>query len=192
MENVLKKIRDSYVSEIRRSLLGRDADDRLYCVFFPYFAWTAPAEELPEQGMRLDLLTQERRQKILDEHQDFGKRSYHSYCWAEFYGPSHLTLSLESKELETNLLRWYNYQQQDEFGLYNKSILNQIGRACTAACQSLNAMDWPHDRFTDDFVVFSSCYGDDPNDYGMKQCVTDEWISNKTSEGWFNSYFPIA
>ena len=192
MEDVLDKITNGYVRSIQSALLAAELDDRLYCAFFPFFAWTAPADELPSQGLCLDLLHESKRQEIIEKHHDLGKASYYSYSWAEFYGPNHRTIQIDDKELESHLLNWYRYQQSDEFGLYEKKILNQIGKSCTDACQQLNQFDWPDDRFTDDFIVFTSCAADDPNDFGMKQCLTESWISKKTRDGWFTSYFPLS
>ena len=172
MEQLLRDIELQYSRLIPATLSAAQLTERLYGVFVGYHAWNAEPEDHAEMGMELSLLLESRRNQIFEEHRDPNEASYYAYSSSEFYPVPNVRI--ESEELRRNLLTWYSYQQSDQFGLYNAKVLDQIGRTLTSACRILNRQDWPTDHFTEDFIVFSECMSDDPSQFGLKQCLSEE------------------
>ncbi|GAA5511109.1 hypothetical protein [Novipirellula caenicola] len=178
MKDTLESIERLYRNEIPRALGKLPDSPVLYGAFIPYSAWENDPESAAENGLAIFLLEQPRLQRLRESSSDPNEVSRQAYGWGEFMGGPET--SIESTDLHSALLHWYQYQgEQDE----SVDLLDDIGGAIARACLDLNSKGWNGNRFTDDFVVFTDCWGDEEHNVDLRACVTDQWIAAKRGDG---------
>ena len=190
MDALLTEIESQFVSLVPETLAEAEFESKLYAAFIPYFGWEMYADEQAEANREIFLLTEEYYEQCELQHPNPGKLGYHTYCWGEFINHCGIT-QIQSESLQANLLKWYEYQIDNDDCSRNANYLRMIGGTHANACQTLNKKEWDSRRFTEDFVVFTDCMADEAREYCIKQSTSAAWLEQQKSNGIFQTYYTV-
>ena len=185
MDDTLEKISKLYCDAIP-ALLKNTLNTKAYAAFIPYFGWDCEPADHAEHASSVYVLTEEQLNAIRSAQTDEGQIGYHAYCWANFC--SNEPTRLENSELTEHLLKWYEYQNENDETIGEDVLLEQIGKTMAATCLSLNQLDWTGPQFTDDFVIFTDCMAGEEYNHGLSSSVPPEWLAAKKKIGTFSEW----